>query len=198
MTSAVDKIFFEELAQRSPTEICRRALCSYDTDKQFYRLTVWDVEYAVYPLIQKIEPLNQPQGGKHAYLDIFITHYLLKTIEIVPHQQWVSEKDLPSGAAFFRGPHEVPTQLIAQRFSQDKDAFNACCQNLDGTPLKMADAAYRFQITARIPVAVLFWDADEDFPAEAKLLFDPTIAQHLALDAIYALAVYICERLAGC
>jgi hypothetical protein len=58
----------------------------------------------------------------------------------------------------------------------------------------MADAAYSFRITTRIPVAVLYWIGDEDFPAESKILYDRTIAENLASDIIYALAVGICER----
>jgi hypothetical protein len=62
-------------------------------------------------------------------------------------------------------------------------------------PFNMADAAYRFQIAPRIPVAVLYWTGDEDFPAESKILYDRTIAEHLAADIIFALAVVICERI---
>jgi len=36
---------------------------------------------------------------------------------------------------------------------------------------------------------------DEDFPSEARLLFDRTIQQHLPLDIIYALAVEVCHTL---
>jgi hypothetical protein len=57
----------------------------------------------------------------------------------------------------------------------------------------MADAAFSFSITPRIPVAVLLWVGDDEFESEAKLLFDKTIVQHLPLDIIYALAVEICH-----
>ena len=61
----------------------------------------------------------------------------------------------------------------------------------------MADAAASFMITPRTPVAVLYWQGDEDFPPEAKILYDQSIAGYFALDAIYALAVDICSRLSG-
>jgi hypothetical protein len=59
----------------------------------------------------------------------------------------------------------------------------------------MADAAFAFSITPRIPVAVLLWEGDTEFPAEAKLLFDRTIAEQLPPDVIFSLAVEICNRL---
>ncbi len=57
----------------------------------------------------------------------------------------------------------------------------------------MADAAFSFQITPNIPVAVLLWLGDEEFGSQANLLFDKTISQHLPLDIIYALAVEVCH-----
>lgn len=60
----------------------------------------------------------------------------------------------------------------------------------------MGDAAFVFDITPKIPVAVLLWLGDEDFDADAGLLFDKTVARHLALDIIYALGVLVCKTLA--
>lgn len=59
----------------------------------------------------------------------------------------------------------------------------------------MADAAYRFIVTPRIPVAVLYWKGDDEFPPEAKILYDRTITEHLTSDIIFALAVEICARI---
>ena len=66
-----------------------------------------------------------------------------------------------------------------------------------GSSLGLADAAFAFTITPRIPVAVLYWEGDDEFPAESKILYDKTIAEQLASDIIYALAVGICERMAN-
>ena len=58
----------------------------------------------------------------------------------------------------------------------------------------MGDAAFRFEITPRIPVVMLYWQGDEDFGPEARILFDRSICKYLALDVIYALVVEICAR----
>jgi hypothetical protein len=131
----------------------------------------------------------------HEYFHLFMVHYLLTVKAVEISGEWISEKDMPGGAAFFRGPHEIPTRLIADRFGEDRRRFNDRCRNLHGAERDMADAAYGFTIAPRIPVAVLCWEGDEDFPAEAKILYDKTIADHLALDVVYALAVGICRML---
>jgi hypothetical protein len=116
-------------------------------------------------------------------------------VEDTPCGEWISEKDLPGGPTFFRGPHEIPTHLISERFGNDIDAFKRKCAQLSGVPLDMADAAYRFDIVSNIPVAVLLWAGDDEFQPEAKVLYDRTISRHLTLDIIFSLAVEICARI---
>jgi len=176
-------------------EVCRRALCTYDDTNEFYAVSVWDCEYRIYPRQPKIECISKNSERLHSYFELFIVHYLLKAKEIEITNQWISEKDIPGGITFFRGPHAIPTNLISAQFESNIQGFKNRCEHLNGIPLSLADAAYTFEITSRIPVAVLYWKGDDEFPTESKILYDKTIFEHLASDIIYALAVGICERL---
>jgi len=161
----------------------------------FYILSVWGDEYKIFPHQFKIDCTNETMQSLHDYFYLFIIHYLLKSKEIKISNVWISEKDIPGGTTFFRDPHEIPTNIISLRFNNNILEFKERCEQLHGIPLNMADAAYSFKITPRIPVVVLYWRGDRDFPAESKILYDRNIAEHLASGIIYALAVGICERL---
>jgi len=195
MIDLVDKIHFQELSERNPKDICRRASCKYDDMNKLYTLSVWGDEYGIFPNQLKINCMGNNTQSLHDYFYLFIIHYLLKSKEIEISNEWISEKDIPGGTTFFRGPHEIPTKLISFRFNNNINEFKERCEQLHGIPLNMGDAAYSFKITPRIPVAVLYWRGDDEFPPESKILYDRTITEHLASDIIYALAVGICERL---
>ena len=195
MSDLIDRIHFQELSLRNPNDVCRRAMCKYDDMNESYLLSAWDDDYRIFPNQLKISCMGNDIQQIHDYFFLFIIHYLLKSKEIELSNAWISEKDIPGGPTFFRGPHEIPTRLISLRFNNNINEFKARCEQLHGMPFNMADAAYRFQIAPRIPVAVLYWTGDEDFPAESKILYDRTIAEHLAADIIFALAVVICERI---
>jgi hypothetical protein len=197
MTYPIDETLFAELAALSPAEVCKRAGCSFDAEQKAYILSVWGDVYTIFPDQRRIECRRGKGPGPHAYFSVFLIHHLLRVPETGPANEWISEKDIPGGATFFRGPHEIPTREITDRFGNAVDAFQKRCEQLGGRALPMADAAASFMITPRTPVAVLYWQGDEDFPPEAKILYDQSIAGYFALDAIYALAVDICSRLSG-
>ncbi len=197
MSRIMDKRHFRELAELEPEAVCHRAGCSWEPREGAYCLRVWDRDYRIVPAARRIEPVQAHQPEPLDYLALFMLHYLLSAQAIALLGEWISEKDVPSGAAFFRGPHTLPTQDITRRYGNDARAFCRRCEALQGTPLPMADAAYRFEITPRIPVAALYFLGDEDFPPESKLLFDATITRHLAPDVLFALAVAVCHRLAA-
>lgn len=194
MKNMIDSIHFDDLVKLDPLEVCKRTQCRY-LPGEGYTLAMWGENYRVAPqaaTIHKIEPEPTPE---HGYLGLFLLHYLLGTEAIELDAEWISEKEIPGGATFFRGPHELPTHLITKRFNNDLEAFGQRCEALHGSPLEMADAAFRFEIVPQVPVAALYWCGDEDFPPEAKLLFDKGIGRYLAADVVFALAVGICERL---
>ena len=194
MTTAVDHNYFKELAKASPTDICRQNRCSYDPTSKTYTLALWGDAYSINWEHETIQRCGANGRPPHEYFHLFIMFYLLLQRDMVLAGEWISEKDLPGGPTFFRGPHLLPTHRISERFANNLDGFCESCQKLGGAPLKLADAAFSFTIARDIPIAVLYWTGDEDFPAEAKILYDKGIA-NLPLDIVYALAVEVCSRI---
>ncbi|MDX9785912.1 MAG: DUF3786 domain-containing protein [Desulfobacterales bacterium] len=195
MTYLVDSILFQDLAALNSETVCRNALCEYDHEHRCFYLSVWGDRYAIYPYEKRIDRLGAHDKDAHEYINVFLLHYLLQAKQIEATNDWISEKDIPGGATFFRGPHKIPTHLISQQYGNNLKAFGERCQSLQGVPLELADMAYRFQITPRIRIAVLYWEGDETFLPEAKLLYDRSISKQFAPDVIFALACEICHKI---
>jgi Domain of unknown function (DUF3786) len=195
MSQGIDKINFLDLLSCDPETIVSITGCRFDKVLNQYFVNIWGQSYCVDLNAYEVRPEDPLLKPCHEYLQLFIVYFLMKSKNILPSGVWVSEKDIPGGAAFFRGPHTIPVNLIKDRFGDNLGFFKNECEKLGGTCLELADAAFLFHITPTIPVAVLYWLGDEDFPSEAKLLFDRTIEQHLPLDIIYALSVEVCHAL---
>ena len=195
MADMVDRRLFAELEERRIEEIILPEYCEFIEKEQCYRVRAWNGMYAVYPGQRKIHPLggtDQP----HSYFNVFLINYLLGEKASKSTGNWISEKDLVGGVTFFRGPHKIPTDLISVAYGNDVDALSQKCLQLGGKPLDMADCSFSFDIIGSIRIALLYWQGDEDFPAEAKLLIDSSVADSLRLDVIFGLLCDACVRIA--
>ncbi len=197
MNDKIDKTNFRDLESLNPIDVISRTGCEYDSKSRQYRIKIWGNLYCVDLKKYDVSPKGPGLKTYHDYLCLFILYFLMKSSPVPPQGKWVSEKDIKGGAAFFRGPHTLPTDWISQRFENDIHAFRHTCEKLGGIPLALADAAFLFQITPTVPVAVLYWLGDEDFSCETKLLFDITIERQLPLDIIFALAVEVCHSVSA-
>ncbi|MFO8057257.1 MAG: DUF3786 domain-containing protein [bacterium] len=197
MCHKLDPRFFEELIRMDPADVCKRALCDYDTETRTYLIHAWGADYRVNPQTRDIGPCEQNVPPVNTETGLSIIFYLLKASDAELSGEWISEKELTGGTTFFRGPHAVPVHLIEERFGEDMESFRKVCEGLGGSPLSLADVSFRFQILPRVPVAVLFWPADDEFEARARLLFDESIELHLPLDIIFGISEELCSRIAG-
>jgi hypothetical protein len=127
---------------------------------------------------------------------ILILHYLLATERKPVRGRMIAFKNLP-GAAFYdptyqkRGPRR-----IARRFGADVEAFRQACRNLGWHEEQLGDASFRFGILPKIEGVVVLHAGDEEFPAEANILFADTIINFLPLEDVAVLAGLIATRLA--
>ncbi len=106
----------------------------------------------------------------------------------------VGVSDLRS-AAFFKGPHALPTAMLADRFGTDPEGFARAASRLGGVSVPLADQAYRFLPFPKVPFYFLLWEADPEFPAQVTVLFDRSIEAHLPADAIWATVTLVARRL---
>jgi hypothetical protein len=192
MADNLTQVHYDDLSACDPEDVVKRTSALWDADSRQYEIAVWGHDYIVAPDRCRISPRSSGGSSYQDYLYLFIVYYLMHGQDVPPSGDWVSEKDIRGGEGFFRGPHLIPVQRIAETVDNDRVLFAKICKQLKGTPLDFADAAFCFEITPAIPVALLFWEGDEDFPCEIKMLLDRTIERHLSLDIIFALAVEVC------
>ena len=89
---------------------------------------------------------------------------------------------------------------LQDTFSGKTDALRKACEALGGTPLPQGDVGYVLPVFPFLNIAVLFWDKDEEFDAQANLLFDSEITEFMHEENVVCVAadaVYYLTRAAG-
>ena len=162
--------------------------------KNVYEMKILNGRFRIDCRQRSINPVDTPEDRPQSGLfSIAVVAYLLQSQKIEPAAEWVSPLDLPGGSQFFRVSHTPPVNRIVSRFGESETDFSQACLSCDGEPIPFADIAYSFRVFPRIPMAVLLWLADDEFPARASILVDKTAYLHLPLDALFA-SMFILEN----
>jgi hypothetical protein len=181
-----DPLLWVQLEGEIPEEICRRALVSYGHEQGFL-LPFLNQTFQILPRTRSIVPLySHAPKIKSFELDLIILTYLLRVQAMEMSEKMVNEKQIPGGEAFFRGPHSLNTRPMEEVFGEDREAFLSAGRSLNGKVRDLGDAAIYLPVLPRVPVTLILWEKDDEFPAQITVNFDSTISSHLPLDIIWA------------
>ena len=86
---------------------------------------------------------------------------------------------------------------LQELFAGKTEELRKACEALGGTLLHQGDVGYVLPVFPFLNIAVLFWDKDEEFEAQANMLFDSEITEFMheenvvcvAADAVYYLTL---------
>jgi hypothetical protein len=136
----------------------------------------------VIPFFQKQYRLTHngvfdPSGRKAGFsISVVLCRYIIMGCHppVAGGEEWVSYRDFPD-AAPFAGAFDVNTQqAIARNFSGRSAALEAAVRRLGGEDpgdRLPYDLAAVIPALPRVPLYLLFNDADDEFPARSRILF---------------------------
>jgi hypothetical protein len=128
---------------------------------------------------------------------ILILHYLLKTTGEALSGKNIDFRQVPEGSFYWSAFVSRAKKPLLETFGQDLEFYLQVAAQMGGEPLGLGDAAARFLAFPLVPVTHVLWRGDEEFPPEANILFDETVARHLPTEDIAALAGASVYRLMG-
>jgi len=131
----------------------------------------------------------------HHSIVILLLHYLLTADGTPPADRWIAFRELPDGLFYAQAFAGHAEGELARRFGADVAGFRQAAEALGGTPLELADAGFRFQALPRLAVAVLLWAGDDEFPGQARILFDARAGHYLPTEDLAGLGEWLAHRL---
>ena len=187
--------YWSELRSHPPREICQKALVSH-RKPGYYSVPLLAEEHQISPARESVARVTVA-GREDSDCELLLLMYLLKAADTPIVGQWVTEKGLPGGELFFRGPHTLPSQRFIECFGGDPQELVQAAQRHGGSSTDCGDAAVELQVLPRIPMMCVLWSADQEFGARARFLFDASVAAHLPLDMILSMTHRVADRLTG-
>jgi len=122
-----------------------------------------------------------------------ILRYLIHAQDEPLSGELVKPADLPGGVIFLQGTHVLPLDRIAKRFNNNSEDFLSKGRELGGTQLNYGDMSLKLFPFPRVPLVLIVWSGDEEFPSNCSLLFDSSCTSHMPTDIIWSTAMMTVE-----
>ena len=184
---------WEILSGMKPDLVCKGASATYDPSSATYTIRCFGMEFKVCAgdrTIASESPGSDVLLGKLSYFfRLSLLWYMVGAREVSCTGALASLQSLKGGDIFTRGSHVLPLEPVAQKYRADKKGFLEKGISLAGESVPLGDASLRLYPLPRVPVVVVLWLEDEEFPARADLLFDSTCQLQIPTDIIWSVAM---------
>jgi hypothetical protein len=166
-----------------------------EEDREYVDLPYFGQEVRVFK-----DEVRYPEGvSSNPWDAILLYNYLASQGRREPTGNWVTFQSLPNSVSKTKTLKRLEAELAAH-FAGKGAELAARAAGLTGRPVEVsgdADLKLVFEPLPRVPVLLLFWEADpeEDFPAQVHFLFDGNVGDYLDLESLLFLVEQLSERL---
>jgi hypothetical protein len=143
--------------------------------------------------------VRAPEGTKELSLQEqgLIMHYLIQSSGTPITGTWITFREIPAGEFYYSAFVKRAKEPLVQTFGQRPELLLELGKQIGGTPGKEGDASISFMVFPQVPITLILWAGDDEFPPDGNLLFDASIAQFLSAEDVAVLSGMVVYPLIG-
>lgn len=182
------KIAREELAHTALTEQCRRSGAQYLPDRKAVV-----VEFISQPYRISLPDGEVTRDGQEPPVaeKILVLHYFLQAKDIALTNDLISFKELPEGSGYFPTFYARAIKPLVKQFGKEPQKLLEVAKNFGGRPASYGDVSVTINGFPKIPVTLVLWRGDAEFPPEGNILLDSSISHYLPTEDI----IFLCQTI---
>ena len=146
------------------------------------------------------DEVRYPEGvAANPWDAILLYNYLASRGRAELTGNWITFQSLPNSVSKTKTLKRLEGELAAHFAGKQEDLAKAAA-HLGAEPTQTAgdaDLQVVFRPLPKVPILLLFWEADleENFPAQVHFLFDGNVSEYLDLESLLFLVEQLAERL---
>lgn len=133
-------------------------------------------------------PIQASAGELPLNIQILILHYVTNLSEPSEVGRLISFKELSGGAMYIKPFTGRAIDPLVRTFGSDPDGLLKIVTRLGGQSNGLGDVGVTYRVFPRIPIALILWRADDEFPASGNILFDASAPSILPTEDYAVLA----------
>lgn len=138
-----------------------------------------DRNYHVFHPTFEFKDAQVPKTEVPLQEQVLILHYLQGCRPIL-NGRWIAYREIQGAGFYWTAFVKRAIDPLRKTFGLNLQAFRQAAAKLRATEVSGTAAGYRFDVLPYAPVQLILWEGDEQFPAEANILFDATVGDYLS------------------
>ena len=129
---------------------------------------------------------------------VLLLHYLEGAGKGRPAGRWIAYQEVPDGKFYLDAFVRRAKNPMVKAFGARPELLVTLAGRLYGaTPFDHGDVSVTVEALPMVPVALIIWEGDDEFPPEGTILFDESVSRILSAEDIAWLAGMIVYPLMG-
>ena len=182
-----------ELAKNTLEQI---TACTGFKAEKTQRLTVpfLDRTYHVtYPRFE-FEDAQVPEAQVPLQEQVLILHYMQGCRPLL-RGRWIAYREITGAGFYWSAFVKRAIDPLKKVFGQNVAGFQLAADKLQASAIPNTPSGYRFDVLPYAPLQMILWEGDDEFAAEANILFDATVGDYLSAEDAAWLASLTVYRL---
>lgn len=110
---------------------------------------------------------------------VLILHYLQHSQPKLSGK-WVAYREIPGAGFYFGAFVKRAVDPLKKVFGSNGEAFQRAAGNLRARPIETGSYGFEFMVFPFAPIQMILWEGDDEFPAEANILFDESVGTYMS------------------
>ena len=123
---------------------------------------------------------------------ILMLHYLVSAKGTPLSNKLIAYKELPGGISYLPTFSKRAIKPLVDHFGKEPHRLIDIAGKLGGCKVDYGDVAVIINAFRRVPITLVLWWGDEEFPPRGNIMFDSTISDYVSTEDITVL----CETIA--
>ena len=164
--------------------------CSEKDGKKIIKvLYLWE-EYTV--VLPEMKVFKENEKNEIPFREkVLILHYLAQAKGTPPSGKYITFRELPEGPVYFRTFSKRTIQPLVKNFGEDPDRLLDAGKDFGGVRSELGDVSIVIPAFNRVPVTIVLWEGDEEFPPDGSVMFDANIQDYLTTEDVTVLSEVI-------
>ncbi len=142
--------------------------------------------------------ITAPGGGEVPLTDqVLILHYLTQADGRPVKGEWIAYREVPGAETYAPVFYKRAIAPLLGGFGQNPKLLTELAKMYRAEPGDSGDVSVVVKALPHVPLMLIIWAGDDEFPAEANILMDKSIGGYLSAEDIAWLAGRVVYPLAG-